>query len=102
MKNFNSALNNTVKQRYGAEKSVFSQKSKIMSLRASQKMPPSVFGRPTFRDHPGAKDIFGTYDGRKATQTIDNSKENPLNALVDEVLQESGNAHLYTIDAAAD
>ena len=49
-------------------------------------MPPSVFGRPTFRDHPDAKNIFtSTYDERKAT--IDPT--NKIGALVDEVLQET-------------
>lgn len=59
-------------------------------MRASQKMPPSIFGKPTFRDSDAAKDIFRTVDDRK--NMIDYS--NPLGALVDEVLEETGNADL--------
>lgn len=94
MRSFNNALNTTVKQRYGAEKSIFSQKSKIMSIRASQKVPPSVFGRPTYRDYDGAKDIFRTVDARdhERNKTIDVT--NPLSALVDEVVGEAGEADI--------
>lgn len=65
-----------------------------MSIRASQKVPPSVFGRPTYKDYDGAKDIFRTADDRKPErrQTIDVT--NPLSALVDEVVGEAGEADL--------
>lgn len=53
-------------------------------------MPPSIFGKPTFRDAEATKDIFRTYDDRKAT--LDPS--NPLSALVDEVLEETAKADL--------
>ena len=94
MRSFNNALNTTVKQRYGAEKSVFSQKSKIMSIRASQKMPPSVFGRPTYRDLDGAKDIFRTVDHRKSERQHTIDVTDPLGTLVDEVVGEAGEAEL--------
>lgn len=67
------------------EKSVFSQKSRILSVRGSQKMPPSVFGRPTYRDLDAAKDIFRTVDERKPDRNNSIDVPNPLSALVDEV-----------------
>ena len=68
-------------------------------------MPPSVFGKPTFRDIDGTKDIFRTYDGRQATiekeieakATIDHA-ENNFSALVDEVLAETANEDLNPLD----
>ena len=57
-----------------------------MSIRASQKMPPSVFGRPTFRDHPEARKVFGpTYEERQGTI----QPKNKVGEIVDEVLQET-------------
>ena len=59
-------------------------------------MPPSIFGKPTFRDAAEvSKELFQTYDDRKAT--LDPS--NPLSALVDEVLEETAKADLNTMEA---
>ena len=58
-------------------------------------MPPSIFGKPTFRDPEATKDLFKTYDDRKATL----DPGNPLSALVDEVLEETAKADLNALDA---
>jgi len=95
MRNFNNDLNNTItKQRYGTDKSVFSQKSKMLSMRASQKMQPSVFGKPTFRDADAVRDIWRTTDERKSFEV---GPANPLSDLVDEMMQDNSKAKLATL-----
>lgn len=57
-------------------------------------MPPSVFGRPTYRDLDAAKDIFRTVDERKPDRNNSVDVPNPLSALVDEVTGEAGEADI--------
>lgn len=66
MRNFNNTLGGTTKSRYGPEKSVFSQKSQVMSnMKQSGKLQHSVFGKPTFRDADGARDFFKTFEDKR-------------------------------------
>lgn len=57
-------------------------------------MPPSVFGRPTYRELDGAKDIFRTVDDRKPERNQSMDMPNPLSALFDEVTGEAGEGDL--------